>query len=264
MSLVRLGVRIAAVHALIGRTYAASTVYDSKITPVDELAREEPAPFIVVTTDDDDQDITGRDVNAGYRRLDLVIEYGLASKLTDGDIEVPHTDAGMEAILDVIQRQIARALMDNTTAYSAVFKALVPRINAVTSRRGASAEDGVRFAARQMVVSVDTINDPGFGVALEADHPLKTLADLLAAAPATAGIAALITSAAVGEAIPDYDRVLIDLGMTPAAARGIAIGGDLEGEAAPALTEIEIVSEDDDGHAFTVTEDDAGDQFPDA
>lgn len=264
MSLVRLGVRVAAVHAIMGRTYAAASVHDSKITPLDELVKESPSPFVIITTDDDDQEMRGRDVNAGPRRLDLVIEFGLASTTTDGAVEVPHTDAGLEIVIDLMQRQILRALIDEATEFSTVFKRLVTSINGLTSRRGASAEDGVRYAARQMIINVDTLNDPGFGVALDADHPLKALADLLEGQADTANLAALIQSAATGDAIPDYDRLLIDLGMTTTAARGIALGGELEGEAAPALTEITVTSEDDDGHTMVITEAAAAPQFPDA
>lgn len=264
MSLVRLGVRVAAVHALLGRTYAEANVHDSKITPLDALVKETAEPFVIITTDDDDQEMRGRDVNAGPRRLDLVIEFGLASTATDGEVTVPHTDAGMEIVLDLMQRQILRALVDEASAYSTAFKRLVTSINGLTSRRGASAEDGVRYAARQMIINVDTINDPGFGAALDADHPLATLADLLADQDDTAGLAALIRSHAEGTPLPDYSRLLIDLGMLTTAARGIALGGYNEGEAPATLDEVTVASDDDDGHTMVLTADDAEAQFPDA
>lgn len=264
MSLVRLGVRVAAVYALAGRTYAEARVHDSALTPLDELVRETPVPFIVVTTDDDDQDVTGRDVNAGPRRLDLVIEYGLAGPTADGEMEVPHTDAGMEIVLDLMQRQIFRALSVEASDYTTVFKRLVTSINSIASRRGAAATNGLRFAARQIVLNVDTINDPGFGVALPDDHPLKTLADLLDADPAAGDVGALIVAAAQGDEMPDYERILIDMGMTRTAARGIALGGYLDGEAPPTVTEVTIQSDDEDGHTMVLTPDDAEAQFPDA
>ncbi len=65
MSLVALVIRIATVRALRGRTFAEELVFDSKINPVNLVSKDEQRNVIVVTTDDDNVDITGRDLRAG-------------------------------------------------------------------------------------------------------------------------------------------------------------------------------------------------------
>jgi len=244
MSLVRLGVRIAAVMAITDATFAEDRVYDSEILSIDTLVSKDPKPFITVTTDDDETDVTGRDLLSGNRSLDLVIECIFAGKLDGETVSIPETDAGMEITLDLMQRQVTRALSSEENVWSLDFKKLAVIITKMASRRGASAENGVRFAARQIVLTIDPMNDPDYGVALDDEHPLKKLADNLTAKGGEyVNIANLIISEAAGTLIPDWDRVRTDLSMMKSAAAAIRVGDYIEGEAGDTLTEIEVENE---------------------
>jgi hypothetical protein len=259
VSLIRLAVRVAAVQSLIGRTIAGERVYDSAMAPLDDLVKEDPAPFIIVTTDDDEVDLTGRDLFDGHRSLDLVIEFAIAGRAQSGETTIPQTDEGLEVTIDVLQRQIARALIDEATVWSGDFKRLCPRFHSVRTRRGASTESGIRFAARQMILTVDTLNDPPIGVALDPAHPIALLADHLEAADMPT-IAALIRAEAAGDLIPDWDRVRVDLGMTKAAADAVGVGDYPVGEDAVEMTD--IIVDRPIGDDVTVTEETVEDQFP--
>ena len=55
MSIIALAIRMAATRALEteGATLAGARVFDSAITPLDEMVSAEPKPLIVVSTEDD-------------------------------------------------------------------------------------------------------------------------------------------------------------------------------------------------------------------
>lgn len=167
MSLTALAVRLATVRALRGRTLAGERVYDSKISPVHIVALAESKPTIVVTTDDDDNDITGKELGAGDHSLELVIEFALTEKVTlpdkDGGGEIltiPATDAGLEATLDIIGWQVGKALALDGGPWGDLWRMLVPSVKRITTRRGADDEGGARYAARQLVLILDHIAEP--------------------------------------------------------------------------------------------------------
>lgn len=262
MSLTRLGVRIAAVQAIKSATLAEDRVYDSAVGSIDELTKAGAKPFLIVTTDDDETNLTGRDLLGGNGSLDVVIEYALAGVTDTGTFVVPHTDEGMEIVLDLMHRQITRALITEETVWSTSFKRLVPSMHRLVSRRGASATEGVRFAARQIVLTVSTINDPDYGKALDADHPLKVLADNLTAAGGDlAPIADMINAEAAGTLIPDWDRVMTDLGITKTAATAVRIGDYIETEDAVPVVEVEAENTDT-ATTYVVNEANADEQDP--
>lgn len=256
MGLIRLALRIATVQALKGATFAGDNVFDSAIAPLEELIKTNGhVPFIAVTTDDDAATIIGRDLLGGERELEIIIEYGIAGKTKAGGITIPHTDEGMEITIDLMQRQITRALVAEETGWSADIKALCPRFHRITSRRGASAEDGVRFAARQDVVLADTINEPDIGVPLAASHPLSAFVDRLEAA-GLAKIKTVITEAVLGTTIPDWRRVLTDLGMMASTGAAIGLGDYIEDEDGEMMTSVDAIREHDAG-PNTITVDQA-------
>ena len=80
MSLTALAIRFATIRALKGRTFAEDRVFDSKINPVNLVAKNESKPVIIVTTDDDNIDITGKSLRAGNHKLELVIEIAVRKK----------------------------------------------------------------------------------------------------------------------------------------------------------------------------------------
>src|SRR5580700_9014381 len=125
MSFMRMAARLALVQALKGATYASDRVYDSLIGPLDRLAIDERVPVIVVVTDEDRLTVKGRDLTHAERKLDIVIETSIASVVrVDGDdfeITIPNTDDGLEITLDLMGRQIARALASPTSEWAEIF-----------------------------------------------------------------------------------------------------------------------------------------------
>ena len=119
MSLTRLAMRVAAARALNGRTLAGPRVFDSAVDPIDQTIAEQRQPLIVLTTDEHELDVTGRDLDSGNHQCDLVIEVAIAARVevpaSDGQggqitIAIPHTDEGMELTLDLMEHQIVTAL----------------------------------------------------------------------------------------------------------------------------------------------------------
>ena len=123
MSLSRLAMRIAAARALKGATFAEARVFDSAIDPIDQTIAEARAPVLIVTTDDHEIDTVGRDLMHGDTRCELVIEAAIASRVEvsrDVSLSIPHTDEGMEIVLDLIETTVADRVngreVRNTTA----------------------------------------------------------------------------------------------------------------------------------------------------
>ena len=189
MSLVSLALRVAVARALVGQTFAETRVFDSAIAPLDGVIAEERRPFIVVCSDQERAKITGRDVPGPEREIDLVLELALASFVpgeSGVEVLIPHTDEGLEVALDLMVRQSLRALLSGEGAWSRVILALVPRILKLETQRGAGADKGVRFAARQMRLVCDPIADPPYGQPVVSGSPWNLWLAAAEADPATA------------------------------------------------------------------------------
>ena len=110
MSLSVLAVRLAAYKTLQGRTLAGGRVFDSRVDPLDFNSDNDRAPLIVVSVDEDRGTVTGRDLAAADRDIELVIEIAIAARMrrtigagnTEETIEVPETDAGLEASVGIV------------------------------------------------------------------------------------------------------------------------------------------------------------------
>ncbi|MBS1164152.1 MAG: hypothetical protein H6R00_177 [Proteobacteria bacterium] len=167
MSVVRIASRLVIVLALRGHTLAGGTVADSENTPFDKKAAEAVCPFISVYTDNQARNARDIDPARPVDRLTITIEIGVSAKVQDDkgeDIDgLPMTDAGMELILDAIERQILIVLADDENPWSAIWKRLWRGDPQLKSTRGASAADGVRFAGRQLEIIVEPLKEPPSG-----------------------------------------------------------------------------------------------------
>ena len=235
MSLVSLVLRIATVHALRGATFAEDRVHDSRIDPQD-LVSSDAEPFIIVAVDSVEAGASGRDLLGANGVVQLTLDLAVATRVVvtskrpdtgDGEegeeeveeVVIPHTDAGMEITLDLMVRQIHRALLGANGPWSDLWRRVVTKVEKVQADRGASAEDGVRFATRQIIMSVNTLAEPSFGPAqsfwgdalalLRTETPLQPIADLMEAE---------IESAEV----TSWRRTLGDLGLRS----GYSLGGE--------------------------------------
>mgnify|MGYP001029004588 CR=1 FL=1 len=233
MSLTRLAMRVAAARALLDRTLAGPRVFDSAVDPIDQTIADKRQPLLVLTTDEHELEVTGRDLGSGNHRCELVIEIAIASRVevpaTDESggqitIAIPHTDEGMELTLDIMEHQVLRALNRDDNPWSRVWMKLVPRITRSLSRRGASAENGVRFAARQLVLSCDLVDTPVSGGSVAPNSAWGELLALMAADPALAGIASLLRAEIEGELLDEWRRAAEALGVPLEVADQIGIG----------------------------------------
>jgi len=244
MSLTRLVMRLAAARALRDRTLAGARVFDSAVDPIDQTVAETRQPLLVLTTDEHGLDVIGRDLNSGPHRCDLVIEIAIASRVevpaSDGNggqisIAIPHTDEGMELTLDIMEHQVTRVLTRDDTAWSRAWMKLVPRITRSLSRRGASAENGVRFAARQLVLTCDLVDTPVAGDTIAPNSAWGDVLVLMEADPILANIASLLRAEMDGTPLADWRRAAETLGVPLEVANQIGIGPveDLDADPQP-------------------------------
>lgn len=233
MSLVGLAMRLSAVKALANATIAGGRIFDSAVLPIDKLApKSGPAPFVAISTEDEGSNPSGRDLNNGDRRIDLVIECAIGQIVPlpgeDGEgLAVSETDANLELSLAVLSRQIDACLFgQGGGVWGEVFRAFVKTIEETISRRGLPAENGERFAARQVAYRVKAFAEPAFG-ALPADGtPFAKFLAALDDAPGMENIAEIIRQSIAGHPIgwPDvYTRGAVDGGLTEDEARKIGI-----------------------------------------
>jgi hypothetical protein len=269
MSLAALALRVITVKALLGRTVAADRVYDSKIETIDELIRRQPAPLLVVSVDDaDSRGSTEREPTlSGDDSLTLLLETavsGPAEVVDDSagvmiSLPMQATSQGLEATLDILWRQAARALSVTTTSapWGNLWHEFVLKILRIEKRRGGAADKGVRFASRFILISVQPIDDPQFGS--PPDGPWATLLAAMAADANLAGLGELIAREIEEPAgLADWRVAQALLGITDAGIRGIGLApfgasdADAEaiGETAAPLAEVTVdplgVATDDD------------------
>jgi hypothetical protein len=229
--IVRSCVRIAAVMAIRGNTWADDRVYDSNNTPLAEALRQEPAPFVSIFTDDDEGKVDGRDVlHVDSHELKLTVEFGIAGPFEkdegDKSIVIPATDDAFERVVDVLERQIACALFhDPKNSWGEIFRGLVIACSKTASKRAGEAERGARWAARQRVFTVETVSDPTPGAPIGGDHPIAAFIAACRADSDTGldGVADMIEALIGDAAAPTWRQAQAMLGLMDAEVRGIGL-----------------------------------------
>ncbi|MFT3973324.1 MAG: hypothetical protein QM699_07705 [Amaricoccus sp.] len=251
MSLARLALRVATVEALRGRTMVVDNVRDSDMSAIDieadgSLRTGEDRPFVLVYTDDGRATETPlRDLHANGS-VDLVLELGIATPMVEtdpdtgestiADMTIPATDAAFEMVLDIIDRQIASALAGGGR-WPTLWKRLSSGVTKVERRRAVNAEQGVRFAARQVAITLELKPDPvmgaplggvwqEFAAAIESDRP-----DLV---PIVAGMLGTATAAL------SMAQVRERFGHTPRESTALGYGPFHSGGEAYVIAEPEI------------------------
>lgn len=256
-SLVGMALRMTSRRLLDGATFAGDRVHDSAIAPIDHMVKEgSDEPFILISTEDEEATmIPGRDVTGGHRKIDLVIEIAIAHAVsaqpeTEGDeppapeIVIPATDAGMELSLSLIGRQVMRALFEQADSpWANLFKRFCIKVEKMSNRRGVGNKDGARFAARQIILSIECLQEPHFGHVPEGGEPWGDFLAQILLDPELAGIEPLIRSSITGTPeIAAWDRGRSDQGLTTEAAEAIGIRmAESPGEEPPLLAGGELV-----------------------
>lgn len=223
MSIIRMLTRLCAVAALRGRTWADDRVFDSDNTPLSQALTLNDAakPYIVVYTDTDNRtDVDGTDLYATQRELNLVLEIGVASKIS-GDtgtekLNIPQTDEGMEIALDMVEDQAIAALFgDPQSDWTELLKRFVIKVERISGQRGASADRDRRWAARQLSIVCDVVSDLPYGVPVDGDHPIHHFIEVAERHPeAHMEHAGEICAALMSrEGAPEWEQVQAVLGV---------------------------------------------------
>lgn len=267
MSLARMFLRMLAVKALSGQTLAQDRVRDSDVSNLTSLMTDEPAPMIVVYTDDQTDAFDGKkDLYVPGGHILLTIQISIAGATAgavgpdntvvatapgeaEGDATtsfyVPSTSAGLEAMIDVIEAQIKAALTDKDNPWSQIWGDFVTGYRRGQSFRGASDEQGTRFAVRQFNLEVETRGEPTPG-----RPPTQTYARILAALIADddaqySGIVPLLRALIEGKPLSCVELQARQAGMSIRTANFLAFGDEQSWADAPRIQGIDI--DDADG-----------------
>lgn len=179
--LARIALRIAAIEALKDNTLVGANVLDSQIGALDVAAdgsfrSDQEAPFIAVYTDSSKASdrIDLRSLHKSGA-TEITIEAGITAAMTQTDTEtgesqfigigIPATDPAMEFYLDCVGRQITTALSDPRNEWAEIWRGMSSGVVSVERKRASDAESGTRIAAHQLVITLDLLPDPVFGVA---------------------------------------------------------------------------------------------------
>jgi hypothetical protein len=270
MSLSRLAIRLCAVHLLQeAATIAQDRVFDSRNDPIDFIAGETRKPFVTVVTDTDTLQVQGMDLTKGERSLELIFEMGVAVPVPVPDspdtvTEVPDTDGGLEILLDILGYQTEQAVQGSPTEWAELFREFVTGMQpSRVSRRASDTAKGVRWAARQVVYSCDTIAEPLSGEPLLTGSPwLRLVAQLEASdVPELVDLAGLLSHLWAVPSRSSWELVQAALGLTLAGVQSAGVTpafDDAEaGEEAPPLAEVQV---GEDGPVFD--QDDVDQQLP--
>lgn len=251
----RLALRLCTVRALRGRTIAGRNVRDSEMAAIDEVAAAHPTPVIIVYTDDGRFATQGRDLwaTAGDKRVDvgyqtLIIECVLTQRMqmTDDDgvpIEgavPPVLDAALAFNLDIMERQIYAALMahGDGALWSEMWRKFAFEIGDRASQLGSSMREGVRFAGRQIRLSVKLPRDPAPGDTL---GPLWTeFLVLMETDPDCAPLRPMILAALSGEPLPEWLEIARRYGLSRGEARAMQFAPPAIAETAVPLPPIGV------------------------
>lgn len=240
MSLCRLALRHCAVKALTGQTIVGANVSDSDfgaldLTPDGQLQTDRDRPFVLVYTDESRATETDLRSLRQNGELDFVIEYGVASAMTEIDeetgasvisgINIPATDANFEAALDVMDRQVM-SILAGGEGWAELWRGLTQGVTKIERRRRASADEGIRIAARQTRITVSALPDPVPGQALAEGSIWARFLAAIDGDPVEEMVQVMM-----GQVQPEWRAIVAGRGMTigEAKAMGFPESGTIQG-----------------------------------
>lgn len=228
------------IKALIGQTIVGENVTDSDfsaldLTPDGQISTERTRLFVLVYTDDSRATETDLRSLRQNGELDFVIEYGVASPMTEIDpatgvsviagVNIPPTDANLEAVLDLMDRQVM-AVLAEADGWAELWRSLSTSVTKIERQRRAPADDGMRIAARQTRITLTALPDPVPG------QPFAETSVWTKFMAAIAGdeIEEMV-QAMIGEAKLEWRAVIAGRGLTAGEAKalGFPVGGEIEG-----------------------------------
>ena len=193
MSLPALALRLATVYSLRGATAALDQVLDA---PIDPIARAQALSGPVIAVFTSDQSLTPERkslVKVGRRRIVLRLQVFLPAEVAirapGGTLTLDVREEGGATLLDVIYRQIERALTASQSPWRELWAELVTGFDEITVEDLViPVERGIDLVAREVTIPCWTLPSPEIGrsasvtwpglVALmRADPDLAPLAD---------------------------------------------------------------------------------------
>lgn len=223
MSLACFALRVCAVNAIRHRTAAGERVFDSSVAPMNAMEDSGRRSVIIVSSDDyrttaERETPSARDF-LSPKTVNLSFETLIGSFVTvksgdGGEFRIPHTDEGLELSINLIERQVLRALASGDNEWSSLFLKFAPTLVDTASKRGAGSTDGNKFAARLTTISIATLSDPPFGEVPDPATPWGRFITALRADPNLPGVGDLILGAIVGDPISSDVSARISASMT--------------------------------------------------
>ena len=237
MSLARTALRLAVIEALkADPTVAAlcgARIFDSLI---EEFDSSKPVPMIVVLTEEDGG--KAYSVNNGGppfdQVCDLVLEIAVREVVQeDGEepqIAIPQTDRELEAAIDLLEHAAVAAItVADTPASLLVRKAVTRRATRYSSTRFTSDKTGMKFAVREVRLTLELKGETRFnpldiptGPFATLPEPLRTVCQAMPAGSSGAQTCQLIAAALAGETPQPFAGVVSYLAVKrqayPAAA----------------------------------------------
>jgi hypothetical protein len=249
MSLARAAARIAAIHAILGRTLVGDAVFDSERGVLDQVESGEisHAPMIVVYTDKSTRELEGAEAFRSAGKVELVFEALVTTSPPQPRAPgeqvtlVAETDGQMELMLDLIEWQIQRAIEDPPSEWAGLLDAMVISRHSNESQR-AKHPNGARYAARQLTIEVDLLSEP-----MPSGPPTGVWADFIAALRADGGTM-MAMQADVFEQSLDPETGGLDLawqdlaaryGLSGRSARTLGVASEA-GDGDPVIAEFEV------------------------
>ena len=262
MSLAAFALRTCAVRALRGRTLAgASAVYDS---PVDMAGIAESAKTPSIFVFSDLERLTGlatRDVLDGDNTIDLALMIVLPAEFqaTVGGATVTFDDrkAGAAGAIDIIYRQVERALLDDSSVWSGLwvrfaFKLVEVEAHAYVLPVGKGPVLR-KLPARAIRIVIEPLQEPCFGA--EPQGIWAEFVTAMAGDPGLAPLAPIFAAAIQGDALPDWQVDALELGDTVRDAIELGYGplGGVAGDAIVSMGVATIDTSSPDAPAATCT-----------
>lgn len=234
--------RLIAVKALKGQTWAEDKVFDSPATVADLRIESERQPFIAVFVDEGDTEGIEYPAASGPLNTKLIIEAGVASSIvlpvlsgtapepSSGVTQLNDTDAGLEMTIGFLAQQVRDAFLSTSNPWAELFReftgAQLRRLDCV--RGGPSADQSKppqRYASRILIFHTGVLAMPPRGAHLESGTFWPHFLEMAAADQELAGIGELVSAHLIypsGE-LPEWRMAQKYLGSTADIVQGLGI-----------------------------------------
>ena len=220
MSLVAFALRTCTVRALRDVTLAGPNVFDSPVDPSDTAAKKATPTIFVYSDAEEVGEIETRALARGQRTIDLSILIVLPAKfeatVNGATVEFEDRKAGGAAAIDLIYRQIERALIAEETVWSRLWCVLVSRVESIHAHAYVlpvgQAGKQIHLPARGVTLTVRSLASPAIG-----QPPEDVWADFVDAMrqdPGLAPLATLVAGAMEGTALPQWRTDALAIGDT--------------------------------------------------